>query len=197
MILSSPVSSNMLGVIHGYTWMKQGACQCITRSKRTPQRKRTSSTSHPPRLTPRTFSVPYEKLGWNARAAGRRPARARRTADAADENISRSDYGEGMEWRRKKRPRTKHGRCWMDAMLYSHRKTGRSQNSSNRAIHESEGRPKDARTAEGMDACAVRRTHARESDRGLARMCLSACTSLAHLSFTKKASRLPFSSVGP
>ena len=63
-------------------------------------KKRTSSTSHPPRLTPRTFCAPYEKLGLNARATGRRPMRARRTAD---ENISRSDYGEGMEWRRKKK----------------------------------------------------------------------------------------------
>ena len=32
---------------------------------------RTSITSHPPRLTPRTFCDPYWKLGLNARTAGR------------------------------------------------------------------------------------------------------------------------------
>jgi len=35
----------------------------------------TSSRSHPPRLTPRTFCLPYGKLGLNARAAGRRQAK--------------------------------------------------------------------------------------------------------------------------
>jgi hypothetical protein len=35
----------------------------------------TSIRSHPPRLTPRTFCLPYGKLGLNARAAGRRQAK--------------------------------------------------------------------------------------------------------------------------
>jgi hypothetical protein len=77
-----------------------------------PKEKRTSSTSQPPRLTPRTFCAPYGKFGLNdARAEGRRPARARRTADVADENMLRNVamYGLGKEWRRKVRVRKPRG----------------------------------------------------------------------------------------
>jgi len=106
-------------------------CVNTFHTERGPLRKkqRTSSTSHPPRLTPRTFCAPYGKLGPNdARAEGRRPARVRRTVDAADENISRSDYGEG----KKKSPQTKrHDPARMPSFITQSearkKKTGRRQ----------------------------------------------------------------------
>ena len=112
-ILESPVSSNMLGVIHGYTRQKQGASSIPCTWRGTPK-KCTSSTSHPPRLTPRTFCAPYGKLGLNPRATGTRPARARRTVDAADENISRNGYG---PWNAKGKKSPKKTRPATDAIL--------------------------------------------------------------------------------
>jgi len=44
-------------------------------------------------LTPRTFSVPYGKLGLNARAAGRRAARRTLAADADTNMTSKAKPG--------------------------------------------------------------------------------------------------------
>lgn len=73
---------------------------------------RTSSTSHPPMLTPRTFSVPYGKLGLNARAAGRRAVRT--TADVDTNMTSKAKPG----MRTKVAARSKHDLDeWMPSLF--------------------------------------------------------------------------------
>jgi hypothetical protein len=54
--------------------------------------RRTSRTSHPPRLTPRIFSEPYGKLELNAKAAGGKQASAA-TVAAAVTNTKRRGMG--------------------------------------------------------------------------------------------------------
>jgi hypothetical protein len=100
--------------------MKPGALSIHRYRKR--RLKRTSSTSHPPRLTPRTFCDPYGKLGLNDRAAGRKPARARRIVGAVNVNISGSGYSPGM---RRKSPRHKTRRGRMPSYYSQTRPRGR------------------------------------------------------------------------